>query len=334
MKRVLKVVGVIAGLLLVAVAALAVYIYATALKPTRPVGFQRITVADAGHPPISAAIWYPTDAKPGFVFVGSGGMRAASDAPVAGENLPLIVMSHGTGASALSHVDTALALAENGFVVVAPTHPGDNFQDDSDVGKPDWLANRARHLQRVVDVALGEWDGRRHIDPRRVGVFGFSAGATAALIDIGGKPDLGRIWSQCSEHPEFVCKLTSPETYRQAAPQAWQRDERIRAAVLAAPGLGFTFAPDGVSDVRVPVQLWAGTKDSTVPVATNAGLLQQMLGQRAEMHVVPGAAHLSFLMPCGLLAPRQICEDPKGFDRAAFHKRFNADVVRFFKTRL
>jgi predicted dienelactone hydrolase len=52
------------------------------------------------------------------------------------------------------------------------------------------------------------------------------------------------------------------------------------------------------------------------------------------MHVVPGAAHLSFLMPCGLLAPRQICEDPKGFDRAAFHKRFNADVVRFFKTRL
>jgi predicted dienelactone hydrolase len=33
-----------------------------------------------------------------------------------------------------AHADTAQALAEAGFVVVAPMHPGDNFQDDRIVG--------------------------------------------------------------------------------------------------------------------------------------------------------------------------------------------------------
>ena len=107
-----------------------------------------------------------------------------------------------------------------------------------------------------------------------------------------------------------------------------------RQAVLAAPGLGFTFAPDGVSAIKVPVQLWAGTADETVPLASNAGLLSAKLGQRAEMHAVPGAVHFSFLMPCGLLGPRELCKDPKEFDRAAFHRQFNADVARFFEANM
>jgi hypothetical protein len=29
-------------------------------------------------------------------------------------------------------------------------HPGDNFQDDSAVGRPEWLADRARHVSKAM----------------------------------------------------------------------------------------------------------------------------------------------------------------------------------------
>jgi predicted dienelactone hydrolase len=332
MKRALKIAGAVGALLIVAVAGLVIYIYSTAIEPSRPVGFQRIAIADPGHSPIAAAVWYPTNAKPGFMLLGTGGQRVATDAPVEGNQLPLIVFSHGTNASAVSHADTAIALAEKGFIVVAPTHPGDTFQAASQVEK--WLIDRSRHVQRTVDAALTTWKDREHIDPDRIGLFGFSAGATTALINVGGKPDLARIWSHCSAHPEFVCQTTSPREYRNVEPGDWQQDKRIRAAVLAAPGLGFTFEPSGVAEVNVPVQLWAGSADTTVPVATNAGLIRDLLGRRAELQVVPGAAHFSFLMPCGLLGPRELCQDAKGFDRAAFHQTFNSKVIRFFSAHL
>lgn len=332
MKQAWKIIGTIVGLLVIAAIGLAIYIYLTAIEPSRPVGFQRLAIADPGHSRIAAAVWYPTNAKPGFMLLGTRGQRVATDAPVEGNQLPLIVFSHGTAASAMSHADTAIALAERGFIVIAPTHPGDTFEAASDVEK--WLLNRSRHLQRTIDTALTTWKDRQHVDPDRIGLFGFSAGATTALINIGGKPDLTRIWSQCSSHPEFVCQTTSPTAYRNLAPTTWQHDSRVRAAVLAAPGLGFTFAPSGMSGVKVPVQLWAGSEDKTVPVATNAGLLAKLSGRRADVHVVPGASHFSFLMPCGLLGPRELCQDPEGFDRVSFHRQFNSEVVRFFQAQL
>lgn len=334
MKLVLRILAGLLGALLMVALSLAIYIYATALKPETPVGFQQAIIADAGHPPITAGIWYPTTAKPGFALLGLAGERVASDGPVAGNHLPLIVISHGTGASSFSHADTALALAENGFVVIAPTHPGDNFQDDSDVGRPDWLLNRSRHVERAINMALQTWKDRSHIDPCRVGIFGFSAGATTALINVGGTPDLQRIASQCAAHPEFVCKITSPAQYWHVKPQPWHGDARIRVAVIAAPGLGFTFAPDGLAKVHVPVQLWAGAEDQTVPFATNAEMIRHYLPGRPDTHIVPGAVHYSFLTPCGLIGPPQLCRDGKGFDRRAFHEAFNKAVVKFFQTRL
>jgi predicted dienelactone hydrolase len=178
------------------------------------------------------------------------------------------------------------------------------------------------------------WKDRRHLDPSRIGIFGFSAGATTALISVGGKPDLRRIASHCAEHPEFVCKLTSAPAYRDLSAPSWQADGRIKAAVIAAPGLGFTFEPDGLADVRVPLQLWAGSKDQTVPYATNAGLIRRLLRVAPEVHVVPGAVHYSFLMPCGLIGPPEICRDSKGLDRASFHHHFNRSIVAFFRARL
>jgi predicted dienelactone hydrolase len=58
---------------------------------------------------------------------------------------------------------------------------------------------------------------------------------------------------------------------------------------------------------------------------------------KPEYHVVPKAGHFAFLAPCSqsmaTLVP-DICKDPPDFDRAAFHREFNATVVAFFKQKL
>jgi predicted dienelactone hydrolase len=331
--RIAKVAGVIVAVVALCVVGVAAYLYASASRPARPVGFEEVSIADPGHPALTAAIWYPTDAQPGFVLVGLTAQRVSSGGPIAGDRLPVVVMSHGTGGSFATHADTALALAANGYVVVAPLHTGDNFRDDSAVGKPNWLPDRSRHLRLALDAVLGKWRGAAHIDPQRVGVFGFSAGATTALISIGGTPDLLQVPTHCQQHPEFVCQLMSPPA---AQPPVWLADPRIRAAVIVAPGLGFAFAPDGLRNVRVPVQLWAGSADVTVPGATNAQLVETSLPRSApaEMHLVPAATHYSFAAPCGLLGPPQLCRDAEGFDRKAFHETFNSSIVQFFDARL
>lgn len=266
---------------------------------------QQVVVEGPGHASIPLAIW----------------------APVSGAKLPLVVISHGTGGGPAGHIDTAQALARAGFVVAAPMHPGDNFQDDRSVGKPEWIANRARDLSNVIDFMLANWEERARVAPKQVGVFGMSAGATAALVAIGGTPDLGRIAPHCATQPEFVCKIMKAQ---EPAAQQWVHDPRIGAAVLTAPGLGFTFAPSGLAQVRVPVQLWVGSEDQTVPYETNGAIVMAQLGRSTDFHRVDGAVHLSFLAPCGPGSRPEICQDKAGFDRTAFHQDFNKAVTAFF----
>jgi predicted dienelactone hydrolase len=189
---------------------------------------------------------------------------------------------------------------------------------------------------RVNDYLLRAWKDRAHVDSGKVGVFGFSAGGTAALVAAGGEPDFSRVEPWCRTHPEFVCKLMRPGL-RAPSPAEWTHDRRIGAAVVVSPGFGFAFEPAGLSGVRAPVQLWAGAADDAVPVATNTEVVRKNLPFSPDFHLVPDAGHVAFLAPCGLtkpLLPPQVCSDPKGFDRAAFHKAFNRSVVAFFDRNL
>jgi predicted dienelactone hydrolase len=55
------------------------------------------------------------------------------------------------------------------------------------------------------------------------------------------------------------------------------------------------------------------------------------------MHVVANAGHYDFLTPCSAkLATRVpvICASRPGFDRAAFHERFDDEIVAFFRRTL
>jgi predicted dienelactone hydrolase len=71
--------------------------------------------------------------------------------------------------------------------------------------------------------------------------------------------------------------------------------------------------------------------------ARNSGVVLKTLPNPADLHTVQDAGHMTFLAPCSD-ALRQvaafICTDAPGFDRVAFHKQFNQDVVAFFSRTL
>lgn len=327
----------IAVLLVVAVIGILVLALSTARKSDRPVGMQVVRV-ESPSGPIAVAVWYPTATTPRpTTFTGTSLISVAVDAPILGKRLPLVVLSHGNGGGAFGHIDLAMDLASAGFVVAAPTHAGDNFADQSRQSDPALFSQRAGQVRATIDHLLEGWEGADRIDPSRVGAYGMSAGGFAVLTLAGATPRMAAIPEHCAHTPEFACKVLdhvkSPLLRSGDGAGAFAPDPRIKAAVLAAPGLGFTFAGGGLEGVSVPVQLWSGELDETVPYATNVKVIQEGLGALAEAHRVPNAAHLSFLAPCGLLKP-PACSDPDGFDRAAAHMAMNKQMLAFFTKHL
>jgi predicted dienelactone hydrolase len=180
---------------------------------------------------------------------------------------------------------------------------------------------------------LGAWGDHGHIDANRVGAFGFSAGGFTVLVAAGGEPDLRTITDHCKAHPAFeVCQIAG-EHPSLPTDIVWTHDPRIKAVVSAAPALGFAFDRKGLAAVRQPLQLWRAEDDEVLPHPYYTEAVRLALPEPPEMHVVADAGHYDFLPPCtAKLAARlpAICTSRPGFDRAAFHERFDHDVVAFF----
>jgi predicted dienelactone hydrolase len=324
---------------------LAIAIFAAALlgaTPALSAGFEQVMVPDPDNATLEVGIWYPSNDTTVPQPLGLFQQTVAKNGAVAGHGLPLVVMSHGTGGSFEGHYDTALALADAGFVVAAVTHTGDNYRERTQVGR---LENRPRHIKVLIDYMLASWQHHDAIDPSRIGMFGFSAGGFTALVAIGGTPDLTTIAPYCAAHQdEWSCRMFKERNINIAAVAAagqpapnWVHDPRIKAAVIAAPALGYTFSTEALVGITVPIQLWRGDRDEILPHPNYAQLVYDRLPVKPEYHVVANAGHFAFLAPCtpalASLVP-EICHDPEGFDRVAFHREFNAAVVTFFEAKL
>ncbi len=321
--------------MLLAVSVLGVAAAGTAVAA---VGFQLAVVADPEGGPFELAIWYPTDAPPAPQRLGPYVQQVAPDAPIRGAGLPLVLISHGSGGSLSNHYDTALALAEAGFVVGALNHPGDSTDDPSLSGTARGLILRPHQYHLALDWLLGAWAEHGRIDAGRIGGFGFAAGGFTVLVAAGGVPELRRIALHCTVQPaDPSCRQGRPGDRLPQGPIAWEHDGRLRALVLAAPALGYTFVPQGLATLDMPVQLWRGRFDEVLLHPWHAEQVRYALPNPPLHAEVNNAGHYAFLAPCPLpmlAAVPEICIDPPGFDRAVMHREFNAVVTRFFQDKL
>lgn len=328
------------------IAALAAFVslafaFAAQARPAVPsVGTEQVSVPVAGAAAVPVTLWYPSTSTAQAKSFGPYRLDVAVAGDPVARRLPLIVMSHGTGGSAFDSVNLAVALAKAGFVVAAVEHPGDNYRDRSRSFTSVNFAARSHQVTATIDFLTGSWRHKAVVDPARIGMFGHSAGGATTLIVGGGVLDFGQVVRFCINNPEdWGCKggrTLNPTATRAdvGAPPVAAADPRVRALVVAAPALTHGFAPAGLARLKLPVQLWVGSKDAIV---TNAGQVAALMPARPERHDVADAGHFSFLAPCPdtlrATAP-QICTDPPDFDRAAFQQDFTRAIIRFFRAHL
>jgi predicted dienelactone hydrolase len=316
--------------------ALTLFAFALPAAAEPNAGFQVIQVPDPQGALIEVGVWYPTLAPATAPARGMGNMPVAQDAPLEGQKLPLVVMSHGNGGWFGGHYDTAITLAKAGFVVAALTHTGDNYKDQSRAAD---MANRPRQLHVLIDYMLADWTQQARLDPQRVGAFGFSSGGFTVLAAAGGEPDLRRIGPHCGVNPgHYECQVVrrSPAP-TEALSAPWTHDPRIRAVVSAAPALGYTFRAESLKGLTAPVQLWRAADDEILPDPFHASAVRAALPASTDFHLVPKARHFDFLTPCddyGRANLAFLCASAPDFDRAAFHHSFNAAVATFFTRHL
>jgi predicted dienelactone hydrolase len=223
---------------------------------------------------------------------------------------------------------------------VAISHAGDTYNDQSQVLR---LWRRPTQLHRLVSYMLNDWSWHDRLDSARVGAFGFSNGSFTVLVAAGGIPNLNKTSLYWGGHPDHdLCRAlkragVDPHLGVAIRPAAWTPDPRIKAIVVAAPAFGFAFDRAGLKNVHIPIQLWRAEDDHHQPNPWYEEAVRLALSQPPEYHVVAGAGHYDFLPPCdprlAAKLPRD-CADPPGFDRAAFHGAFNAQIVRFFRATL
>lgn len=310
-------------------------------------GFKQIRVHDSGEADLTVGVWYPSDvqapAEPNTEY----GMAVALNAPVSRSNETLILISHGYSGWYAGHADTAIALADAGYIVAAPSHAGNTWSDmSSPLAK--WVLDRPRHITRVIDHMLDHEPVARNVNPDNIGLYGFSAGGYTALSLIGGVPDLDLAHQHCLDYPrEFVCAEGMIDAMFDAkmnelSADAWGTDKRIQAAVIAAPGFGFAYPRSALTTIKAKVQLWSALLDESVPHETNSAFLARQLPITPETHWVENANHFAFMtVPCtesfkdsDPAEYEVVCVDSTGFDRYVFHNNMHKEMIRFFKKSL
>ncbi len=177
----------------------------------------------------------------------------------------IVLFGSGAGGDPRRYRTLLDALKTNGFTVLAPT----NERFDPRTVTTDQMRDRVQTLKD----ALSEYT---HGDLPVIAA-GHSVGGWAALCLAGAQP-----WD------------------RDGQPLAVPVEERVTRLVLLAPTVGWFRAPGALAEVRVPVGVFAGAKDSVTPSATTE--LLRAAPAPMDVHVYENAGHYDFMteLPPGM----------------------------------
>ncbi|SFI74988.1 alpha/beta hydrolase family protein [Methylobacterium brachiatum] len=314
---------------------LIIAIFSFAATAVEAAGFQTFSVpSDPGGPALEAAMWSPCASAAKDIKLGSSVIPGVRDCPIAGQNLPLIVVSHGFGGSYLGHRDTAETLADAGFIVVAINHPDDAYTNEARFRDYWALISRPSDVRRLIDFLLGPASGPARIDPNRIGFFGFSRGGYTGLVLGGGQPNFRAWFSPCTGSNAERCTHGSLDVW---SIHSLVHDTRVKAIVIADPLSKMFPTSDSLRFISVPVQLWGSQFGGDGVFPEDVATIARNLPGKSEFHIVPRAAHFAFIRPCPdelKKSQPNICVDDASFDRVAFHRDFNQRVLTFFRQQL
>ena len=289
--------------------------------------------------PLDIIVWYPTAPGGEKTVLGDTpffeGTPARLDAPVADGRFPLVLLSHGAGlagyAEAMSWI--AAPLAQRGFIVAAPTHPGNGGPNRSAAETMKlWL--RPADISRTLDTMERADVFERHLAPNQVSTLGLSMGGSTALALAGARFDPQLLAAYCDTNARnpSLCgwvRQSDVDLHAMNMQDAGRdgRDERIRFAMAIDPAPVDVFDKRSLPVIGIPVNMVNLGRAGEIPVTAQASDVSKAI-PNARYATIEHASHFSMFGVCkpgaaeaaaleGIDEP--VCSDGTGLSRQAIH---------------
>lgn len=244
---------------------------------------------------------------------------------------PLIIISHGFGADALTYKFLGEHLAIEGYVVFIPEHIGSNLErllrslgnilegenkgfsilnimdNLSDV---DEFFNRPKDISFLIDKAIEL--NKSHsilkgmIDTSKVGIVGHSFGGYTVLASAGAEIDIPYLKENCPEDYDniydaaksgvsfFQCRTLFSKFAKNIDKPINLADPRIKACIAMAPVTSKIFGSEGLSKIKIPVMIMGGDNDTTANYREEQVKTFSKFNPPKYLLILIGGNHLSF----------------------------------------
>ncbi len=276
----------------------------------RNLSFQYTTV-DQMDRTLRVAVWYPTADTEGknaryYNLINRPGIFL--DASIVDDTFPVVVFSHGNSGFGEQSFFLAEFLTSHGYVVVAPDHTGNTFQE----GGAD-LAVVTAFRPQDISATLDFLEALPPEDPLfgklsdKIAMSGHSFGGYTTLAVSGATFDVDAILAGCpGVTPAQICTFLNDggsDIFR-----AGFHDPRFKAAIPMAPA-GAGLFQMGVSAIDIPTLLFTGGQDRTLPNAREGDPIWAQFSAPATRINILKAGHFTFTNICLLAGTQQPFKD-------------------------
>jgi len=258
---------------------------------------------------LDVTVWYPAQAGGEPVVLGESvffvGTPAMRNAPILEGKFPLILLSHGAGLAGNPQAVSWIAapLAQQGFVVAAPTHPGNSGKNKSAAETMKiWL--RPVDLTETLNAMEKESFFKEHLEPGKVGALGLSLGGSTALAIAGARIDPKRLAGYCDTD---ALNASLCEWIRQSGVDLHaldmqsagrdNKDKRVRFAMAIDPAPIDVFDFQSFSGISIPVDLVNLGQPGKIPVTVRATEAAKAIPM-ASYVAIEDASHYSMFAEC------------------------------------
>lgn len=303
---------------------------------------------------LAVTIWYPADEGGKPITLGESafflGTNAMLEAPISRGKYPLIVLSHGAGLGGNPQAMSWLAtpLAKQGFIVAAPTHPGNTGANRSAAETMKlWL--RPADISATLDAVEQQSFFEHHLKDGGVGALGLSMGGGTALALAGARIDPIRLASYCDTDAlnHSLCEWVRQSgvnlhTMDMHLAGRNNLDARIKFAIAIDPAPVDVFQIDSFSTVTIPVEIInLGKPGAIAQTALASGIAKAI--SKSTYFMIEDASHYSMFGECKPgaieLAVSEkiddpICSDGGSLSRLEIHNRLIAMAIEAFSQAL
>lgn len=335
--------------------ALAALIGAGAALPASAAAFeagtrQIVIPSEARHGHLDVTLWYPAQVGGEKTALGESkffsGVPALRDAPMARGSFPLILLSHGAGLGGYPQAASWIAapLAQRGFMVAAPAHPGNSGRNRSaSETMKVWL--RPGDLSETLDGIEKDLTFKSHLDAGKVAVLGLSMGGSTALAIAGARFDPRLLAGYCDTNARNPSLCTwvrdsGVDLHRLDLRSAGgdQRDRRIAFAMAVDPAPVDVFDFSSFSEIAIPVEIVNLGSPGKIPTTAEASGAAKAIPY-ANYQVIPDASHFSMFPECkpgaaeiakAAQIEEKICDDAGERPRSAIHAQLIDMVAAAF----